>query len=143
VTPPGHDRKSSFERILLTWNGSREAACDLAESLPHLRIARAVIICVVAAPVEAQARLGLDAKHHFKYHGIAAILHYGDKGEGDVGEALIAEARRQRADLVVIGATAILVSANGCSAALPTSYCIRVHCRSCSRIKELKADDET
>lgn len=103
LVPPGHQRKLAFERVLLAWNGSREAARALAESLPYPKIAVAVTMCVVDARAEAQARIGADAEHHLSHHRISAALHHVDKRNGDVAEALIAEVGRQRADLIVTG----------------------------------------
>jgi nucleotide-binding universal stress UspA family protein len=105
LVPPRNERKTSFERVLVAWNGSREAARALGESLPYLKSAEAVVVCVVDTepPVEDQARLGTDVKHHLKHHGIAATLHHADGRKGDVGELLIAEASRQRAELIVLG----------------------------------------
>ena len=105
LVPPGAKDKMSFESVLIAWNGSREAARALAESLPYLKLAPAVVICVVdpLPAVEAQALLGTDAKHHLRHHGIAAVLHHVDGRKADVGDALIAEAGRRRADLIVMG----------------------------------------
>ena len=105
LIPSGGERKASFDSVLVAWNGSREAARALAESLPYLKHARTVVVCVVDTepPVGEEAQLGTDAKHHLRHHGIAAVLHHIDGRKSDVEEALLAEAGRRRAELIVMG----------------------------------------
>jgi nucleotide-binding universal stress UspA family protein len=105
LIPPGGERKTSFDSVLIAWNGSREAARALAESLPYIKHARTVVVCVVDTepPVGEEAQLGTDAKQHLRHHGIAAVLHHIDGRKSDVEQALLAEAGRRRAELIVMG----------------------------------------
>jgi nucleotide-binding universal stress UspA family protein len=77
----------------------------MAEAMPYLDRARAVTVVVVDAfpPVEEWALLGSDAVAHLKRHGIEAALHRVKNHNGSVGATLIAEAKRLKADLIVIG----------------------------------------
>jgi nucleotide-binding universal stress UspA family protein len=50
-----------------------------------------------------QSVVGSDAISHLKHHGIDAKLHHLTPRDGDIGESLIAEAKRLRADLIVMG----------------------------------------
>jgi nucleotide-binding universal stress UspA family protein len=104
LVPPGERRKIGFEKVLVAWNGSREAARALAEALPYLKTAQGVTVCVVddKPRVESQALLGSDAKKHLHHHGIDAVVHH-VKSDHDIGAALMAEAGRFRADLMVMG----------------------------------------
>jgi nucleotide-binding universal stress UspA family protein len=105
LVPKGKAAKPTFDRILLAWNGSREAARALAEAMPYLHKAKEVLVVVVddEPPVEQHALLGGDAVDHLKHHGVNAYLHHVAMRDGDVGATLIAEARQRKADLIVMG----------------------------------------
>ena len=74
LVPSRKPEKVIFERIVLAWNGSREAARALAEALPYLQKAKEVTVLVVdnEPPIELNATLGVDAVKHLKHHGINA-----------------------------------------------------------------------
>jgi nucleotide-binding universal stress UspA family protein len=97
--------KGPFEHIVVAWNGSRESARALAEALPYLHKAKQVSVVVVdeEPPMELQAVLGTDAVKHLKHHEINAVLHRVRMRDNDVGATLMAEARRLKAHLIVMG----------------------------------------
>jgi nucleotide-binding universal stress UspA family protein len=105
LVPNRKPTKVMADRILVAWNGTRESARALAEALPYLHKAqqRTVVVVDDEPPTEAQAMLGKDAVNHLKHHGIKAALHYARLRNHDVGATLIAEARRLKADLIVMG----------------------------------------
>lgn len=94
-----------FDRILVAWNGSRESARALAEALPYLCKAKEATVVVVGgdSPAELQAVLGKDAVNHLRHHGITAVLHHAMMRDNDMGATLIVEAKRLKADLIVMG----------------------------------------
>jgi nucleotide-binding universal stress UspA family protein len=106
LVPNRKPAKTPFEHIVVAWNGSRESARALAEALPYLHKATQVTVVVVdeEPPMELQAVLGTDAVNHLKHHEINAVLHHVRMRDADVGATLIAEARRLKADLIVMGA---------------------------------------
>jgi len=75
LVPPGERRKIGFEKVLVAWNGSREAAPAMAKGLPYLKTAQGVTVRVVddKPRVESQELLGADAKKHIHHHGIYAV----------------------------------------------------------------------
>jgi nucleotide-binding universal stress UspA family protein len=71
-----------------------------------LQNAKEVTVLVVhdEPPIELKATLGVDAVKHLKHHGINVNLHRAKMRDNDVGATLIAEARRLKANLIVMGA---------------------------------------
>jgi nucleotide-binding universal stress UspA family protein len=106
LVPNRKPAKTSFEHIVVAWNGTRESARALAEALPYLHKAKEVTVVVVdeEPAMELKAVLGADAVNHLKHHEINAVLHHVRMRDADVGATLIAEARRLKADLIVMGA---------------------------------------
>jgi nucleotide-binding universal stress UspA family protein len=93
-----------LRRIVVAWNGSREGARALAEALPYLKHAESVsVVCVVERDAEWEATIGTDAVRHLNHHDIEAKLHHVKENGGNVGTTLLDEARRLRADLIVVG----------------------------------------
>jgi len=105
LVPPGERRKTSFENVLVAWNGSREAARALAEAMPYLKTAETVTLCVVddKPRVNAATLLSADVKKHLEHHGIDAAIHHIASRNRDVAATLVAEAGRRKADLIVMG----------------------------------------
>jgi nucleotide-binding universal stress UspA family protein len=105
LVPEKERTKTSFDRILIAWNNSRESARAVAEAMPYLHKAQEVLLVVVGddRPTEQRATLGTNAVQHLKHHGVDAALHHVKAREGDVGAKLMAEAVRHKADLIVMG----------------------------------------
>jgi nucleotide-binding universal stress UspA family protein len=105
LVPNRKPAKAMFNRILVAWNGTRESARALAEALPYLHKAHEATVVVVddEPRAEGRATLGKDAVDHLKHHGINATLHHARLRDHDVGATLIAETRRLKADLIVMG----------------------------------------
>jgi nucleotide-binding universal stress UspA family protein len=93
------------KRILVAWNGKREAARALADAAPFLEGAEAVhIVTIDAHPAfEGAAEPGVEIAEYLARHDLKVELRQVD-GMGRPAEAaLIDEARTLGADLVIMG----------------------------------------
>lgn len=95
-------------RILVAWDGGREAARAIRDALPFLRKAKAVTIatCTLAGKVGGQWSAPAQyAATWLAAHGVtAALCNLPVTASVDAGERLLSEASDLEADLVVAGA---------------------------------------
>lgn len=92
------------ERIVVGWNGSREATRAIADAMPFLKEAEQVQLVVVREEKTNTllgADPGVDITRHLVRHGVQVEL---KQCEGDAGEALLESARRLDAEMLVMGA---------------------------------------
>lgn len=99
--PPKGVAPKNFGTILVAWNGSREAARAIAEAMPLLKAATQVV--VVSIGEESEVEFGGDIARHLSRHGIAAVIGTIEASMEGPGDALLGEARRIGADLLVMG----------------------------------------
>jgi nucleotide-binding universal stress UspA family protein len=92
-------------RVLLAWDGSREAAAAMAASVPLLCHAHSVTVAMLSGPAMSTAEcasqqdelLGFLGRHRVRA-GVLVREH-----AGDTGHALLALAEEVKADLLVMG----------------------------------------
>ena len=94
-----------LDNIVVAWNGSRESARALAESLPFLHQASKVGVLVVEGEhqTKTDALKANDAVLHLRHHGINAIKYRAVGEEDETADVLIAECRSLGANLLVMG----------------------------------------
>lgn len=105
--PPDGALAAPVERILIAWDGSREAARAAHDALPFLKAAKAVEIVVVdphKLPDIDAPLAGTDIAACLSRHGVHANVTTVSKGSGSTAEAIAAQVRATNADLVVMGA---------------------------------------
>ena len=91
-----------FDRIAVFWNGSKEAVRAVEAAMPLLRHAKAVDVMWVEEDVERDAvQNGLVA--YLAWHGVAASANRFSPDKRFIGELLMEEAAKAKADLVVMG----------------------------------------
>ncbi len=101
MLPPGAF-DSIGDRVVIGWNGSKEAAQAVAAARPVLREASAVTVLTTDKRQKRRPN-GDDLLTYLSCHGIAATLSIMDTRTRSVPEALLANALELNADLLVTG----------------------------------------
>lgn len=92
------------ERVLVAWNGSREAARAVADAMPILVKAKQVMV-LSANPEGAGRRLpGADIALHLARHGVKAEAATARADDVGIGDLLLSRAADMSADMIVMGA---------------------------------------
>ena len=93
------------ERVLIAWNGSREATRAVNDAIPILKRATKVTVLSIDPNSEPQPRTpGADIALHLARHGIAAEAASTSSLDIRVGDVLLSSAADTGADLIVMGA---------------------------------------
>jgi len=108
VLPPGHGQEMIGQRILLCWDGSREAARALADAAPFLQVAGEVMTLTVqeekgvlksmAAPLDE-----LKAYCHAHSYTISKYIHR-DRAQHSIADVISRVSSAEKIDLIVMGA---------------------------------------
>ncbi len=100
--PAGDRGPATFATVAIGWDGSRPAARALKDALPFLRAAGKVLLITLGDATGT----GLEAaRDRLAAHGVAVeVLNEADAGGRSSGEALLAIAGQNGADLLVMGA---------------------------------------
>lgn len=106
VVPAAGIDSLSPARVMVAWNGSREAARAVADALPFLQMARRVEVVSVADRRNSgdPAGSGRDLCRHLGHHGIQAESVILPPPGIEVSEALLSRAAAESMDLIVLGA---------------------------------------
>ncbi len=96
------------EKVLVSWNASREATRAVNDALPILRAAREVSVLSINPRrngVNGHGDVpGADICAHLARHGVKATAEHVVSHDMDVGNALLSRASDEGADLIVMGA---------------------------------------
>jgi nucleotide-binding universal stress UspA family protein len=99
---PAHPAGPIGEVVAIAWNASPEAARAVSGALPFLAEARAVHILSVGK--ENDSLSDTELALYLGWHGVAAVAHHVQPIKGvKTGELLLATARDQGADILVMG----------------------------------------
>jgi nucleotide-binding universal stress UspA family protein len=93
-------------RLLVAWNGSREAARAVHDALPFLIAAErtaALIVDPQAQASEVGEQPGADLAAHLARHGVRVEVKTIPSGGLAAGDAILAQAADESADLLVLG----------------------------------------
>jgi nucleotide-binding universal stress UspA family protein len=106
VVPQAGARRLPPRRVLVAWDGSREAARAVHDGLPLIRLAEEVIILTADAERHGQrvgAAPGADLAVHLGRHGVAARVETAPSGGMGIAGLILDQAEKQDVDLIVMG----------------------------------------
>lgn len=106
IVPPDWKDKPIGKRILVAWNGKREAARALADAAPFLAAADQIILATIDAKPDDNGvgpAPGADIAAHLARRNLNVEVRNLDGLGRDEVETLMAEARAMEADLIVMG----------------------------------------
>jgi nucleotide-binding universal stress UspA family protein len=98
---------STGRRVLIAWDGGREAARAVSDALPLLRRAQSVEVAVFdpsRSGGKHGAQPGADAALFLARHGVKVTVHTQSGAGYDVGAQILTRAAESSADLIVMGA---------------------------------------
>jgi len=104
VVPADYQGGMRLDRVLVCWNGGRNAARATANALPFLRRANAVEIVTVGTEASAPAETSAaDLSGHLARHGITADVKRIEPGNLKVSAAILNYAAKSGAGMLVMG----------------------------------------
>jgi len=93
-----------LDHVMVCWDGSRNAARAIADSLPFLKRAKSVEVVVVAGdPGKRDEIPGADIAHHLARHGLKVDLHRIVVRDLDVANTILSHAADAGTDFIVMG----------------------------------------
>lgn len=95
--------KTIGSRVLLAWNGTREATRAVHDAMPLLRMAKKVTVFSVNADAEYHIP-GQDIARHLARHGVKAEAQHTVAKDIDVADVLLDAVADLNADMLVMGA---------------------------------------
>jgi nucleotide-binding universal stress UspA family protein len=101
LVPPGRHRQGPIQTVLVSWNGSREAARALREGLHFIEQAARTVVLVVDPPSDTMP--WAEVEGHLARHGVVAEVITAESQDRRVADVILDEARRLSADLVIMG----------------------------------------
>lgn len=93
-------------RVLLCWNGRREAGRAAAGALPLLKKAETVTVLTInasKADEEEQSASASEIQAWLGRHGVKATLQHDSSDDSDIGDIILSRAADNSADLIVMG----------------------------------------
>ena len=104
VVPADYEGGMRLDRVLICWNGGRNAARATANAIPFLSRANAVEIVTVGTDLAAAAATSAtDLARHLGRHGIQAEVKRIEPGSMKVSAAILDYAAKSNAGMLVMG----------------------------------------
>jgi nucleotide-binding universal stress UspA family protein len=104
VVPYIQKGPAKLDRIMVCWDGSRQAARAIGDAIPLLTKAGKVEIVSIASEPGKQDKIdGVDMGQHLARHGLKIDVERIPAGDVDVADALLSHAADSGADFMVMG----------------------------------------
>lgn len=103
TVPYAGSYSAAGRRVLIAWNGSREATRAVHDALPILALAETSIVFSIN-PEKMRGAAGAELGRQLSYHGVTTEIAHVTAEKGDTGDILLSAAADYRADLLVMGA---------------------------------------
>ena len=93
-----------LDRVMVCWDGSRNAARAINDAMPFLSSAKAVDVVTISAGKDSSGEIkGFDIAQHLARHGLNVELRRINAGDVDVPNVILSDAADRDADLIVMG----------------------------------------
>jgi nucleotide-binding universal stress UspA family protein len=93
-----------LDRVMVCWDGSRQAARAIGDAMPLLTKAGGVEIVIIADEPGKQHEIeGVDMGQHLARHGLKVSVESIARGDVDIADALLSHAADSSADFMVMG----------------------------------------
>jgi nucleotide-binding universal stress UspA family protein len=93
-----------LDRVMVCWDGSRNAARAINDAMPFLTRAKTVDVVTIGAGKDEVGEIqGADIAQHLARHGLNVELRRIDAGDVDVANVILSDAADQNADFIVMG----------------------------------------
>jgi nucleotide-binding universal stress UspA family protein len=104
VVPYIHKKGFAADRVMVCWDGSRNAARAIGDAMPVLVRARTIEVMIVASERAKSDEIpGADIAQHLARHGLKVEVERIVAPDGDVASTLLSHAADASADLIVMG----------------------------------------
>ena len=104
VVPYIQQEGLKLDRVMVCWDGSRNAARAIADAMPILMRAKAVECVVVTGEKDKSREIpGADIAHHLARHGLRIELREIVPGDLDIANTILSHAADAGSDLIVMG----------------------------------------
>ena len=93
-----------LDRVMVCWDGGRNAARAINDAMPFLTRAKTVDVVTIGAGKDKAGEIhGADIAQHLARHGLNVELRRIDAGDVDVANVILSDAADQNADFIVMG----------------------------------------
>jgi nucleotide-binding universal stress UspA family protein len=93
-----------LDRVMVCWDGSRNAARAINDAMPFLSRAKAVDVVTISAGKDRSGEIkGADIAQHLARHGLNVELRRINAGDVDVANVILSDAADRDADFIVMG----------------------------------------
>jgi nucleotide-binding universal stress UspA family protein len=93
-----------LDRVMVCWDGSRNAARAINDAMPFLSRAKAVDVVTISAGKDKSGEIkGVDIAQHLARHGLNVELRRINAGDVDVANVILSDAADRDADFIVMG----------------------------------------